>query len=190
MACIQNLQDEDGAGTEQAYLSVTWGKQCALHQISITALLISPRLLMRTSRFRVTFGCFFSHRQPAFGGECKHRLCAQGGSLASAWRQREIKEAAIFFCFFLVVSDQAVLEFLLGLLRRDMVRQTLFDESPVSKPKKQHFQGEKRNTILMSHVFLYFCILLLLLFAISHYPPFPQCLSAPIPKLLLSIKIQ
>lgn len=146
MACIQNLQDEDGAGPEQAYLSVTWGKQCALHQISVLALLISPRLLMSTSQFPNYLWLFLLPSSTWLWRRMKaSALCTRrqlGVSVASAWYQGG---GNFRFCFFLVVSDQAVLEFLLGLLRRDMVRQTLFDESPVfeTEKEKEHFQGEK-----------------------------------------------
>lgn len=86
-----------------------WGEEYALHQISITALLIHTCPLLSTSRFRYTFGCFFSLRQTCLWRRMKaSALCTR----RAAWRQRGIKEAAIFFflflfCFVLVVSNLA-----------------------------------------------------------------------------------
>lgn len=109
---FQKSTGRGGAGTGgQAYLSGYLGGNNALHQISITALLIPMSLRLSTSRFEY-FGCFFSPLRPRgggfffffFGRRMQASALCTWRQLASVWDRRRGGWGRHYFFFFFFVG--------------------------------------------------------------------------------------
>ena len=179
-----NLQDENGAGTEQAYLSVIWGGEeriCFASDFRYHLINSYTSLVEHESVPIYLWLFLLPSSNLVFDGEWKHQLCAQGGQLGVSVGSRRrqffffLYSFSVFGCF---QSGRLSLEILLGVVeaRGNGETNSVWRKPCCETEKEEHtFKGRKKNeTQFWCHIFfisyLIFDISSLMIIIHYHHP--------------------